>query len=149
MERTEYEDLYGIWVYTVWYANRIQEQVCSPTHPLPPRFSPSLYSAKFLPADPRLISHCSVHLASKMAVLPWVFCCPPSHPLLSHPLSTLSQGIMEPRLSSMLFLVVGLSMAVTPWLAAVGQILASKLDQQDVRSLEPQEAEVRGGAMLW
>ena len=56
---------------------------------------------------------------------------------------------MEPRLSSMLFLVVGLSMAVTPWLAAVGQILASKLDQQDVRSLEPQEAEVRGGAMLW
>ncbi|KAK9901467.1 hypothetical protein M0R45_002098 [Rubus argutus] len=33
-----------------------------------------------------------------------------------------NQGIMSPQLSSLLFLVVGISMALTPWLAAGGQV---------------------------
>lgn len=49
---------------------------------------------------------------------------------------------MSNQLSSLLFLVVGLSMAITPWLAAGGQLLASRFDQQDVRSLLPAESEV-------
>ncbi|KAG0622480.1 hypothetical protein M758_3G100400 [Ceratodon purpureus] len=52
-----------------------------------------------------------------------------------------NQGIMSSQLSSLLFLVVGLSMAITPWLAAGGQLLASRFDQQDVRSLLPAESE--------
>ncbi|XP_073393167.1 K(+) efflux antiporter 2, chloroplastic isoform X2 [Physcomitrium patens] len=52
-----------------------------------------------------------------------------------------NQGIMSNQLSSLLFLVVGLSMAITPWLAAGGQLLASRFDQQDVRSLLPAESE--------
>lgn len=52
-----------------------------------------------------------------------------------------NQGIMSIQLSSLLFLVVGLSMAITPWLAAGGQLLASRFDQQDVRSLLPAESE--------
>jgi len=54
----------------------------------------------------------------------------------------LLQGIMDPQICSLLFLVVGLSMAVTPWLGAFGQILASKFDQQDMKSLQPTETEV-------
>jgi hypothetical protein len=34
-------------------------------------------------------------------------------------------------------------MAFTPWLAAGGQVLASKFEQHDVRSLLPAESEVR------
>jgi len=49
---------------------------------------------------------------------------------------------MSSQLSSLLFLVVGLSMALTPWLAAGGQLLASRFEQQDVRSLLPAESEV-------
>ncbi|CAI7742561.1 unnamed protein product [Closterium sp. NIES-54] len=52
-----------------------------------------------------------------------------------------SKGIMSAQLCSLLFIVVGLSMAITPWLAAVGQLIASRFDQQDVRSLQPHEAE--------
>jgi len=52
------------------------------------------------------------------------------------------QGIMSPQLSSLLFLVVGISMALTPWLAAGGQLLASRFEQHDVRSLLPVESEV-------
>jgi hypothetical protein len=52
------------------------------------------------------------------------------------------QGIMTTQMSSFLFLVVGLSMAITPWLAAGGQLLASRFEQQDVRSLLPAENEV-------
>ncbi|KAK9742934.1 hypothetical protein RND81_03G206500 [Saponaria officinalis] len=52
-----------------------------------------------------------------------------------------NQGIMSPQLSSLLFLVVGLSMALTPWLAAGGQLLASRFELQDVRSLLPVESE--------
>lgn len=52
-----------------------------------------------------------------------------------------SQGIMSPQLSSLLFLVVGISMAITPWLAAGGQLLASRFEQHDVRSLLPVESE--------
>ncbi|KAH9549666.1 hypothetical protein CY35_10G031300 [Sphagnum magellanicum] len=52
-----------------------------------------------------------------------------------------NQGIMTTQLSSLLFLVVGLSMAITPWLAAGGQLLASRFEQQDVRSLLPAENE--------
>ncbi|CAI5517128.1 unnamed protein product, partial [Closterium sp. Naga37s-1] len=48
---------------------------------------------------------------------------------------------MSAQLCSLLFIVVGLSMAITPWLAAVGQLIASRFDQQDVRSLQPHEAE--------
>nr|CAB3488718.1 unnamed protein product [Digitaria exilis] len=51
-------------------------------------------------------------------------------------------GLLSPQLSSLLFLVVGISMALTPWLAAGGQFLASKFEQQDVRSLLPVESEV-------
>ncbi|CAH9098113.1 unnamed protein product [Cuscuta epithymum] len=52
-----------------------------------------------------------------------------------------NQGIMSPQLSSLLFLVVGISMAITPWLAAGGQLIASRFELQDVRSLLPVEAE--------
>lgn len=49
---------------------------------------------------------------------------------------------MSSQLSSLLFLVVGISMALTPWLAAGGQLIASRFEQQDVRSLLPVESEV-------
>ncbi|XP_062227175.1 K(+) efflux antiporter 2, chloroplastic [Phragmites australis] len=52
-----------------------------------------------------------------------------------------NQGLLSPQLSSLLFLVVGISMAMTPWLAAGGQFLASKFEQHDVRSLLPAESE--------
>ncbi|PKU64194.1 K(+) efflux antiporter 2, chloroplastic [Dendrobium catenatum] len=52
-----------------------------------------------------------------------------------------NQGILSSQLSSLLFLVVGISMAVTPWLAAGGQLLASRFEQLDVRSLLPVESE--------
>ncbi|KAJ6825152.1 K(+) efflux antiporter 2, chloroplastic-like [Iris pallida] len=52
-----------------------------------------------------------------------------------------NQGILSPQLSSLLFLVVGISMALTPWLAAGGQLLASRFEQHDVRSLLPVESE--------
>ncbi|KAM7276294.1 hypothetical protein ACFE04_018160 [Oxalis oulophora] len=52
-----------------------------------------------------------------------------------------NQGIMSYKLSSLLFLVVGISMALTPWLAAGGQLIASRFEQQDVRSLLPVESE--------
>ncbi|AQK47382.1 K(+) efflux antiporter 2 chloroplastic [Zea mays] len=50
-------------------------------------------------------------------------------------------GLLSPQLTSLLFLVVGISMALTPWLAAGGQFLASKFEQHDVRSLLPVESE--------
>ncbi|KAL3814853.1 hypothetical protein ACJIZ3_016121 [Penstemon smallii] len=52
-----------------------------------------------------------------------------------------NQGIMSSQLSSLLFLVVGLSMAITPWLAAGGQLIASRFEQNDVRRLLPDESE--------
>ncbi|VVA89634.1 unnamed protein product [Arabis nemorensis] len=52
-----------------------------------------------------------------------------------------NQGIMSPKLSSLLFLVVGISMAITPWLAGGGQFIASRLELHDVRSLLPVESE--------
>ncbi|KAF5733025.1 K+ efflux antiporter 1 [Tripterygium wilfordii] len=51
------------------------------------------------------------------------------------------QGIMSSHLSSLLFLVVGISMALTPWLAAGGQLIASRFELHDVRSLLPVESE--------
>jgi len=57
-------------------------------------------------------------------------------------LNAVLQGLLSPQLSSLLFLVVGISMALTPWLAAGGQFLASKFEQHDVRSLLPVESEV-------
>ncbi|XP_020233144.1 K(+) efflux antiporter 2, chloroplastic [Cajanus cajan] len=52
-----------------------------------------------------------------------------------------NQGIMSSQMSSLLFLVVGISMALTPWLAAGGQLLASRFELHDVRSLLPVESE--------
>ncbi|ESW07019.1 hypothetical protein PHAVU_010G095600 [Phaseolus vulgaris] len=52
-----------------------------------------------------------------------------------------NQGIMSSQLSSLLFLVVGISMAITPWLAEGGQFLASRFELHDVRSLLPEESE--------
>ncbi|KAG8391802.1 hypothetical protein BUALT_Bualt01G0224800 [Buddleja alternifolia] len=52
-----------------------------------------------------------------------------------------NQGIMSSQLSSLLFLVVGISMALTPWLAAGGQLIASRFELNDVRSLLPDESE--------
>ncbi|GMP43269.1 hypothetical protein CsSME_00012697 [Camellia sinensis var. sinensis] len=52
-----------------------------------------------------------------------------------------NQGIMSSQMSSLLFLVVGVSMALTPWLAAGGQLLASRFELHDVRSLLPVESE--------
>ncbi|KAJ8748937.1 hypothetical protein K2173_013374 [Erythroxylum novogranatense] len=52
-----------------------------------------------------------------------------------------NQGIMSPQLSSLLFLLVGISMALTPWLAAGGQLIASRFELHDVRSLLPVESE--------
>ncbi|CAL5382968.1 unnamed protein product [Camellia sinensis] len=53
----------------------------------------------------------------------------------------INQGIMSSQMSSLLFLVVGVSMALTPWLAAGGQLLASHFELQGVRSLLPVESE--------
>jgi hypothetical protein len=50
---------------------------------------------------------------------------------------------MSSQLSSLLFLVVGISMALTPWLGEGGQLIASRFEQHDVRSLLPVESEVR------
>lgn len=52
-----------------------------------------------------------------------------------------NQGILSSQLSSLLFLVVGISMALTPWLAAGGQFLASRFEKNDVRRLLPVESE--------
>ncbi|XP_052170329.1 K(+) efflux antiporter 2, chloroplastic-like isoform X2 [Diospyros lotus] len=52
-----------------------------------------------------------------------------------------NQGIMSSQLSSLLFLVVGISMALTPWLAAGGQLIANRFELHDVRSLLPVESE--------
>ncbi|KAI4364744.1 hypothetical protein MLD38_020799 [Melastoma candidum] len=52
-----------------------------------------------------------------------------------------NQAIMSSQLSSLLFLVVGISMALTPWLAAGGQLIASRFELHDVRSLLPVESE--------
>ncbi|WVZ17794.1 hypothetical protein V8G54_010776 [Vigna mungo] len=52
-----------------------------------------------------------------------------------------NQGIMSSQMSSLLFLVVGISMALTPWLAAGGQFLASRFEVHDVRRLLPVESE--------
>ncbi|KAL3649543.1 K(+) efflux antiporter 1, chloroplastic [Castilleja foliolosa] len=52
-----------------------------------------------------------------------------------------NQGIMSSQLSSIIFLVVGLSMALTPYLAAGGQLIASRFELHDVRSLLPVESE--------
>ncbi|KAK6918414.1 Regulator of K+ conductance, N-terminal [Dillenia turbinata] len=52
-----------------------------------------------------------------------------------------NQGIMSTQLSSLLFLVVGISMAFTPWLAEGGQLIASRFELHDVRSLLPVESE--------
>ncbi|KAM7476395.1 hypothetical protein LguiB_023638 [Lonicera macranthoides] len=60
-----------------------------------------------------------------------------------------NQGIMSPQLSSLLFLVVGISMALTPWLAAGGQFLASRFEVHDVRSLLPAESEVKCLAQVY
>ena len=49
---------------------------------------------------------------------------------------------MTSSMSSLLFLIVGLSMALTPWLGALGQFMASRFQQQDVLSLLPAETEV-------
>ncbi|KAE8703679.1 K(+) efflux antiporter 2 [Hibiscus syriacus] len=43
-----------------------------------------------------------------------------------------NQGIMSSQLSSLLLLVVGISMALTPWLAAGGQLIASRFEQHDI-----------------
>ncbi|KAJ3693003.1 hypothetical protein LUZ60_012098 [Juncus effusus] len=51
------------------------------------------------------------------------------------------QGLISSQVSSLLFLVVGLSMALTPWLAGGGQLIASRFEQHDVRSLMPAESE--------
>lgn len=50
---------------------------------------------------------------------------------------------MSSQLSSLMFLVVGISMALTPYLAAGGQLIASRFELHDVRSLLPVESEVR------
>ncbi|XP_073281802.1 K(+) efflux antiporter 2, chloroplastic-like isoform X2 [Primulina huaijiensis] len=52
-----------------------------------------------------------------------------------------NQGIMSTQMSSLLFLVVGISMALTPLLAAGGQLIASRFELHDVRSLLPVESE--------
>lgn len=49
---------------------------------------------------------------------------------------------MSSQMSSLLFLVVGISMALTPWLAAGGQLIASRFELHDVRNLLPVESEV-------
>ncbi|CAL5437166.1 unnamed protein product [Camellia sinensis] len=62
-----------------------------------------------------------------------------------------NQGIMSCQMSSLLFLVVGVSIALTPWLAAGGQLLASRFELHDVWSLLPvdYEAQVRTRTRIW
>ncbi|KAJ0815836.1 putative regulator of K+ conductance, cation/H+ exchanger, NAD(P)-binding domain superfamily [Helianthus annuus] len=62
-------------------------------------------------------------------------------PLVKLSIRLTNLGIMTSQMSSLLFLVVGISMAITPWLAAGGQLIASRFEQQDVRSLLPVESE--------
>ncbi|KAL7233300.1 hypothetical protein ACSBR1_017014 [Camellia fascicularis] len=54
-----------------------------------------------------------------------------------------NQGIMSCQMSSLLFLVVGVSIALTPWLAAGGQLLASRFELHDVWSLLPVDYEAQ------
>jgi hypothetical protein len=42
---------------------------------------------------------------------------------------------MSSQLSFLLFRVVGISMALTPWLAVGGQLIANRFEQRDVRIL--------------
>lgn len=44
-------------------------------------------------------------------------------------------GMMTYQLSSLLFLIFGISMAITPGLVAGGQLIASHIEQKDVKSL--------------
>jgi voltage-gated potassium channel Kch len=58
---------------------------------------------------------------------------------------SVSQGIISKELSSTLFLIVGLSMALTPFLADFGKVLASKyekLETNNIETLRPKEKEV-------
>ncbi|CAL5382947.1 unnamed protein product [Camellia sinensis] len=55
----------------------------------------------------------------------------------------INQGIMSSQMSSLLFLVVGVSMALTPWLAAGGPLLASHFELHGVRSLLPIENDLQ------
>ncbi|KAK3251530.1 K(+) efflux antiporter, partial [Cymbomonas tetramitiformis] len=52
------------------------------------------------------------------------------------------EGIISTNLSSELTLVVALSMAVMPWLAALGGFIASKMESKDAKSMLPAEEEV-------
>lgn len=53
-------------------------------------------------------------------------------------------GIMTQQLSSTLFLVVALSMAVTPYLAQIGAMIASKTSSQSTASMTVSESDVDG-----
>eukprot|EP00899_Mesostigma_viride_P020290 jgi/Mesvir1/28262/Mv04795-RA.8 len=56
---------------------------------------------------------------------------------------SVSKGLMSPTFSSQMFLVVALSMAVTPYLGALGQWIENKFaKKEDMRSLQPVDAEV-------
>lgn len=52
-----------------------------------------------------------------------------------------AKGIVAATLSSKLFLVVALSMALTPYLAAIGASLGDKFEKVDVQNLQPSETE--------
>ncbi|CAG9467628.1 unnamed protein product [Pedinophyceae sp. YPF-701] len=53
-----------------------------------------------------------------------------------------SRGLLAPAVCNQLFLVVALSMALTPYLAALGDTVGEMLDKDDQATMEPKQADV-------
>jgi len=56
---------------------------------------------------------------------------------------SVARGVLPAALTNQLYLVVALSMALTPYLAAFGAKLGSMLEKNDVKALQPQEEETK------
>lgn len=56
-----------------------------------------------------------------------------------------ARGILPGPLTNLLYLVVALSMALTPYLAALGAKMGQMSEKGDVKALQPAEEETRVG----
>lgn len=54
-----------------------------------------------------------------------------------------SQGVLPTGLTNLLYLVVALSMALTPYLAALGGVIGQMMDKGDTKALQPKEEETK------
>lgn len=54
-----------------------------------------------------------------------------------------ARGVLPVPITNLLYLVVALSMALTPYLAALGGMLGQLLDQKDTKALQPKESETK------